>query len=247
MAARTDPLKRRTDRLLLLLWLGLEADLWRLTQEALQGARSPYLLPTALREALLQAHLAAAALGWQRGAHGQTLPPKGIPAALAQRVAQEQTRYLQGFAEDVRTGRYRAHSRGLRWRSHLYANRLVGTANAAWREAVADASATDEAVRLAGAVGEPLVLWVLGDAREHCDTCQTEAKAGWRRASTLERVPGDGTTECNVGCTCALRTQAGVRSFSLRDLKDAAIQLAPPGGILSVRDLNAMRRRARAG
>lgn len=151
------------------------------------------------------AHSRAAVLGIFRT--GAKVPPLAAALGVPARAALSQREFVAGFLADVRGGRYDpkreggAGAQSRRARAALYADRLVGTANEAWRQVMA----------LAGVD----VRWRMRSGVEHCPTCRAESAVGWRPAGSLTRVPGDGTTACRVCCRCVMVTQDGRESYAV--------------------------------
>jgi hypothetical protein len=171
------------------------------------GAISTFDFYTQAEELIRLAHSRAAVLGTLRARRHN--PPTNIAIRVAGRAADEQRAFLLKFTDDLVAGKYRPKAQdgkgatARKRRFALYSMRLAGTANTAWLET------------LRATQGSLEVLWVLGSAREHCATCTGEASIGWREASTLTRVPGDGTSICVVRCRCRLRTREGAESYAL--------------------------------
>jgi hypothetical protein len=169
------------------------------------GAISPATFVLESERLIEFAHSRAALLGSHRAKRGGNLD---VAIRVAARATVEQREFLLGFARDLANGVYRPKSQGGKGarqrmgRFALYSLRLGGTANQAWVETLRAERGTVE------------VLWVR-HARESCQDCRIEAAYGWRAASSLRRVPGDGSTQCVVRCKCRLQTREGLESYQL--------------------------------
>ena len=157
---------------------------------------------------LEKAHREARFLGERSTGDMYGIPYEGILFERRdQRIANEQLSFLRGFVIDLEAGRYYAKSEGgagaaaRKARFQLYANRLVGTANQGWLDAIL--------------LNGKQVRWQLGRDEDHCKDCLFEAEQGWRPAYSLTRVPGDGRTVCVTNCRCKLVTEDGLESFHL--------------------------------
>lgn len=76
------------------------------------------------------------------------------------------------------------------------------TDNAIWRAYQA------ERANQAAAAGLDMVEWVLDPTAEHCSDCLQLAVGSPYTIDELDQSPGDGQTECSVGCRCDLRFYA---------------------------------------
>jgi len=140
---------------------------------------------------LTGAHVQAAHLG--RRMAGVTDPIHPADEAFAQTVLFEQSRYLSGLIGDIVSGA-NSEAEVIR-RLRMYATRLLGTLNGAWR--------------LAQPVGT-LLDWVLGvPETNHCQTCPQRAAGGPYDAHLVTFDPGDGTSECGVLCLCRWQIVGG--------------------------------------
>jgi hypothetical protein len=100
-----------------------------------------------------------------------------------------QYEYLRNFARQIERGEQPLDGRFLA-RVQLYAEAARGTEReAARRTARAD-----------GATAERRVLGIA----DHCPTCVSEARKGWRPVGTLRRI---GDSECRSRCRCAFQFQ----------------------------------------
>lgn len=185
----------------------LTAALDRKAGQLASGAISPSQFVRDADELLSFAHSRASQLGVFRARRHN--PPTDIAIRVAAQAAEEQRKFLMGFTRDLVNGVYDPRAQGgrgagqRRARFALYALRLAGTSNSAWLETM-----KREEQNL-------VVKWVLGSANEHCADCRAEAGKGWREASSLTRVPGDGSTECVVRCRCSIHTRDGAQSYQL--------------------------------
>lgn len=111
--------------------------------------------------------------------------------------------FAESFATAVAGGRYEAVSEtgeaitdtaAVARRAAAYVIALRVTANQAWIDALP---------------GGTLFTWVLGAAEHHCGDCPSWAAGGPYGADDLPALPGDGSSECGIGCKCDLETTDG--------------------------------------
>ena len=60
-----------------------------------------------------------------------------------------------------------------------------------------------------------LLEWQLDPRAEHCDTCPKLALLPPLPLDLWPTLPGEGATECNVGCRCCMRAVPGAKPASL--------------------------------
>jgi hypothetical protein len=182
------------------------ASLDRLAGQVASGNLSPADFVVQAQSILDFSHARAAVLGSFRAKRHD--PPSDVAIRVAANASREQTGFLIGFARDLAEGKYAPKSQGgkgagqRRARFALYSLRLGGTANRSFLDTL---TAGDPGLE---------VLWIRKPG-ESCRTCIAEASYGWRPASELTRVPGDGTSICIVKCRCKLQTRQGQESYAL--------------------------------
>lgn len=180
---------------------------------------------------LTQAHTSAAYIG--RRAAGDTAPMGPQDVAAGDAAAATQAPFLDGFASDIMHGRYAPKPEppearqpapteppatptetpaptvptididAVVRRTHLYAQRLRGTAEEQW------ARSQPEGTRF---------TWVMGGNEDHCEDCPRLAAGGVYTIDTLPTFPGAGDTECMVNCLCHLETDTGAIGFERGDV-----------------------------
>lgn len=113
--------------------------------------------------------------------------------------ARDEVYWLDGFYEDLKTGRYdvngKLNMREIQRRSSLYVPKIRGTTNIAFD------------------IHSPshfLFDWILGGSEEHCPDCPYFARTGPYPQGGLPAYPGDGSTPCLFHCKCWLRRDDGV-------------------------------------
>ena len=198
----------RRDQQLLGLMDALKDDLEKVARDLIAGRVTSTGAVQAADKVFTLRHNQAAVLGFKLAAAQNKMvnPLMAFPASIGHRVAQSQNPFFRSLRTDILEGRYEEEdgkrSAALDARLQLYANRLAGTANESWADAMQKSGV--------------LVLWVLGENEEHCGDCLFESKQGWRNPGMLKRYPGDGSTICVTNCRCALTTKGGVASFKVR-------------------------------
>jgi hypothetical protein len=149
---------------------------------------------------LADRHGRATYLGRARG--GDLSPYDDDDRTFGLLQAELEEPFLTAFMDDLRNGRY-LDGDGLlkgtqvRYRAHMYVERLLGTAS----EAFVLASYEDE-----------LIFWMLGAVEDHCDDCPRLAAGGPYRPSALPTYPGASATQCVTKCKCHLQ-RGGVNCF----------------------------------
>jgi hypothetical protein len=116
----------------------------------------------------------------------------GTDQARLKALITDENKFLARWLKDART-KYldlpdQTRAARMLWRGELYADALKGVFNEGWLSVVPDLEE---------------ILWQT-TAAESCPTCIDENAMGWRAASTLTRVPGDGSTICTTNCMCFL-------------------------------------------
>jgi hypothetical protein len=151
------------------------------------------------RRVLIRGHAQAGYLGRRRA--GDHAPYDQDDTEFGRMIAEEQQEFLQGFVEDLSTGRYdgedgRPMAEPILRRAQLYVERMRGSAN--------------EAFRLAS--WEPM-SWRLG-ASDHCADCLGLAAGSPYEDGELRQVPRDASTLCQLNCACELARSDGVTAFA---------------------------------
>jgi len=90
-------------------------------------------------------------------------------------------------------------------RSFIAANthRVAGGVSAAW-------SGEQHGYAQAADADGLLLEWTLDDGAHHCDDCPALAGLPPMPLAMWPTLPGEGATECNVGCKCSIRAVAAV-------------------------------------
>lgn len=104
----------------------------------------------------------------------------------------KQLGYLQGFADDIMSGRQLVQSGSLTARAKLYAQAARGTYSQVERRRE----------KFAGQIEERRVL----GAADHCPDCVTLANQGWQPIGTLPAIGQD--TICLANCRCEFDYQS---------------------------------------
>ncbi|MFZ4483750.1 MAG: hypothetical protein ACOYOL_07205 [Chthoniobacterales bacterium] len=183
-------------------------DFWRESGLLAESLASSELDPVGWYEQfydlLLGKHTSAWSLGRNLAGDTAALGNDDRVAGLA--MAEEESRYLQGFLSDVIDGKFLDADGNIRTdliknRSALYGRKLRGTAN----ESFISVSGSGYGFH-----------WRLG-ANDHCADCpqmpDLEPDGGFTM-DTLPFWPGDGRTACKVNCTCWLVRTDGVKGFT---------------------------------
>lgn len=151
---------------------------------------------------LLAAHTEAVVIG--RTHAGDDAPEEVDDALFAAGVLEDEHAFLQGFRQDLESGRYTGED-GVRdgdavaARAELYARRLTGTANEVWVLSLPD---------------DTLLAWHLGaEDSSTCTDCPELAEASPYTPDTLPTYPGKGETLCGANCRCDVSTGSGQRGF----------------------------------
>lgn len=144
--------------------------------------------------ALESAHIQAAWLGRLRAGGTGTINAQDRAIGLAE--ADTQRQYLFKFATDMVTGKQSEAQ--IANRANMYGQRLVGTANEAWK--------------LAQPIDE-LIDWVDVEDSAECNECEEKAENGPYTPETVPGAPGDCSTPCRHECRCFLRNSKGETSF----------------------------------
>lgn len=154
------------------------------------ASQSVERLTETMTRTLLWGHTQAAVLG--RKLAGNNGPEGAADRAFARAVMLTQQEFLARLVREIAAGKYgpltdgipRDLARRLEW----WVRRLRGTAEEAWVRAAPPGT---------------LFRWHLGHS-EHCDDCVERATHGPYTIETLPGYPGDGSTECGLGCHCWL-------------------------------------------
>ncbi len=184
---------------LILLFLALMADtndhLAQTVISYLTGASSIISTSRTFTDVLYGAHTQASYYG--RRLAGVNVPINTADAQFARTVMGEQAPYITRLMTQLANGDLKladdgvSLTDGLANRIALYAKRVRGTGEEAWRLALPP---------------ETLINWALGFAEEHCPDCPVLAREGPYRADALPTTPGAGDTQCLSACQCFLIT-----------------------------------------
>jgi hypothetical protein len=152
-------------------------------------------------EALIEGHSRGAYLG--RTMAGNDVPYGEYDTAFGSLVGEEEAIYLEGFLDDINSGKYTNADgtidvEAIEARAELYEGRLRGTAN----EAFANTLDPDD-----------LVYWEYGNTVNHCGTCTDLHDNSPYKPSEIPVYPGENACECSIGCGCGLRTESGKAGF----------------------------------
>lgn len=157
--------------------------------------------------------------GFTHGGGGEELSEEGEEYVAT--VQASEGEYMLALAEALANGEI-SEAEALR-RASLYANRMRGTANAAFREA---------------SVGLGLHLyWDLGPS-DHCEECPRYASMSPWEPDELPTTPGEADTPCRANCTCRLRREDGKLGFS----RPATTRIASAGDDAIAPDLTPLKR-----
>ena len=186
------------------LYAATEAALIEQAGRASSGELAPSAFGEAMAARLEEAHTEAVVIG--RSHAGDDWETDDDDRAFGARVVDEEAEYLSRFVADLFEGRYvdeegSVNAEGIARRAAMYAGRLVGTANEAWRLSLSDTT---------------LLYWHLGEVEtSHCSDCPELALHSPYRPETLPTVPGANETSCLMNCRCWLTTGSGQTGFSL--------------------------------
>lgn len=216
MPAQTSPLRRPSSRDYARMVSARVADMDRLTQRLADRKITPDEWYDAFDAILQRGHADAYTLGRQRS--GDLTSQDFSDLLKGRAAADEQSKFLQGFLDDIHGGRYRLddgslNTRALQVRTRLYASQMRGTAN----QAFVDASEDDDEI-----------IWKLG-ATEHCPDCIELAALSPYTKETLFAQPGGGDTECLTNCDCHLfRKRDRLAGFKRPDIYLGSDQESEP-------------------
>lgn len=101
-------------------------------------------------------------------------------------MVKEQYKYLDGFYEEVKSGKLTPEQ--IRVRQNMYLN----SSREAFETAVK---------RNASTLDMEYERWVIG-SQHPCEDCQALAGMDWVPMGTFRQIPGDGTTRCKTNCQC---------------------------------------------
>lgn len=195
MAARASvgPRRTPTDADLARLVVGSRSKLNQLGNRLANGILDPQEYIEAIFAVLEDSHADAVVLGRWLG--GDLAPRELDDDLFAQLVMDGESQFLEGFLNDLQTGRYLDSDGNLKLlhvkaRARMYSGKLRATAN--------------ETFVLASPVGEKFAWHDL--TAESCGDCPVIAAGGPYTASDFNRIgyPGQGRQACKTQCGCVL-------------------------------------------
>ncbi len=154
-----------------------------ITQQLVDGSVSLAEWQSGMAEQIKLAHTASAA-----SARGGWAQMSQSDWGAAGRMIRTQYDYLQGFAEDVASGKQALNGQAL-MRADLYADAPRGTFEEMRRRYETMQNGMEEEQRVLGAA-------------DHCPGCLEQAALGWQPVGTLDPI---GDEECLTRCHCKFR------------------------------------------